>query len=384
MRLSPVLALAAGMFVLGVDAYVVAGLLPAIAVTFHASAGQAGQTVTMFTLCYALAAPVCALRLAGKPVRTVLALALVLFAAANAASALAPSLALLLAARAAAGIGAGIFSPVAVAAAASLAGERRKGRALGLALAGMGSGTVVGVPLGLWLASLLGWQGTLWFVAILALAALACIAWRLPDMPAAAPVPLRERLTMLLDARVAATVLVTFLAAAGSLGLYTYVAPIVHQLAPGSAVEPYFWAWGLGGVGASAAVGTLIDRTGSVSSLMAAILACLAAGLVLLPEALPHGAAGYAAVFVWGAMGWACVAPQQHALLSLGGRQGAAAVALNSSANYLGGAAGAALGAMAIPLAGLAGLPLFAASAVLLALAVQATIVSRSRRMLAG
>ncbi|HZH62119.1 MAG TPA: hypothetical protein VEY70_21650 [Metabacillus sp.] len=43
-------------------------------------------------------------------------------------------------------------------------------------------------------------------------------------------------------------------------------------------------------------------------------------------------------------MGWASLAPQQHALLISQPRHGKAAVALNSSANYLGSAVGSTLG----------------------------------------
>ena len=92
--------LAFGMFALGLDAYVVAGLLPGIGAAFGVQPGEAGQAVTVFTLAYALAAPVCATLLAGKPVRRILGLALAVFTLANALSALATGLWGLLLARA--------------------------------------------------------------------------------------------------------------------------------------------------------------------------------------------------------------------------------------------------------------------------------------------
>jgi predicted MFS family arabinose efflux permease len=51
---------------------------------------------------------------------------------------------------------------------------------------------------------------------------------------------------------------------------------------------------------------------------------------------------------LWGAVGWAFVVPQQHRLLGLSAAAGPAALALNSSATYLGGAAGAGLGGAAL------------------------------------
>ncbi|WP_240455725.1 MFS transporter [Virgibacillus sp. Bac332] len=73
-----------GMFTLGFDAYVVAGLLPDIGATFKTSDSQTGQAVTVFTLCFALAAPVFATLLAGKPARRILVIALVIFSLGNA------------------------------------------------------------------------------------------------------------------------------------------------------------------------------------------------------------------------------------------------------------------------------------------------------------
>src|SRR5699024_5178073 len=47
--------------------------------------------------------------------------------------------------------------------------------------------------------------------------------------------------------------------------------------------------------------------------------------------------------FLWGAMGWASLAPQQHILLAYQPQNGSIAVALNSSVNYLGSSIGATL-----------------------------------------
>jgi predicted MFS family arabinose efflux permease len=52
--------------------------------------------------------------------------------------------------------------------------------------------------------------------------------------------------------------------------------------------------------------------------------------------------------FVWGLAGWASVAPQQHALVSHDTAHATAAIAWNSSINYLGSAIGAALGSVAL------------------------------------
>lgn len=52
--------LALGMFALGMDAYIVAGLIPDMAKSFNKSGEEIGQGVTVFTLFFALSAPILA------------------------------------------------------------------------------------------------------------------------------------------------------------------------------------------------------------------------------------------------------------------------------------------------------------------------------------
>ncbi|MEL6060624.1 MULTISPECIES: MFS transporter [unclassified Methylobacterium] len=379
-----IVVLANGMFALGLDAYVVAGLLPGIGASFGIAPGEAGQAVTVFTLTYALAAPVCATLLAGRPVRKILALALAVFAVANALSACAASLLWLLLARALAGLAAGLYAPVAVAAAATLVEPRRKGRALALTLGGMSTGTVIGVPAGLWIAERLGWQGTLMLVALLGALAAAAILLRLPDLPAAEPPSWRARAALLADPRIVVTVAVSFLTAVSSLGLYTYVAPLLESTGLSEAAAAYFWAWGVGGLVGSFAIGPLLDWSGAPRRLMALILAVLALTLAALPGLLERGLLGYLPFLIWGAMGWASQAPQQHALLGLKPEHGSVAVALNSSANYLGGAVGAALGGIVMAVAGITALPVAAAGVAVAALILQLAALTRGGRVAAA
>lgn len=373
-----ILLLTIGMFALGLDAYVVAGLLPAIGATFHASLSETGQTVSVFTLCYAIAAPLFATLLAGKSVRRILMIALSVFSVANVMSALAVSLSSLLFARAMAGIGAGLYAPVAAAAATTLVSPQKRGRALGMILGGMSIGVVMGVPIGLFIANHIGWQGTLWMVTAIGVIAWLGIFLRFPNLPVVSPPTFSERAAMLTDSRVAVTVGITFLTSIASLGLYTYIAPILHNLAGTDTLTPYLWVWGIGGMMGSFSIGALIDHTRRPGRLMLGILAIIAIALLVLPLGLQFPLAGFFLFALWGAAGWASQAPQQHTLLALQPSHGAAVVALNSSANYLGSSVGAGLGGL-VMWAGLspAQLPFAAGFVAVLALVGQCCILLR-------
>lgn len=350
--------LALGAFALGMASYITAGLIPLLEAAFAVPVAMAAQLVTVFALAYGLGAPIVVARLPGGHQRGGLLGALGLFVAANAASALADSFAWLLGFRALAGVGAGVYLALGIAAATALSAPSRRGRAIAIIMGGMAAGTVLGVPLGLLLAERLGWTAALWLVAALGLAALAGLAWRLPALPASATpaptvkatVPQPRKRTLLADREVVVVLSVSLLAALASLGLYTFLAPLLAAAEYGgvSSIAPWLWVWGLGGIAGSMLAGPLTDRLrGPVLTL--AILSVLALALLSVPLAARwHPGLAMLPIAIWGAAGWALQVPQNDALIRRREPHGDGhlAVALNESALYLGSAIGAAGGGL--------------------------------------
>ncbi|PJJ19358.1 putative MFS family arabinose efflux permease [Janthinobacterium sp. 67] len=342
--------IAIGAFALGMASYVTAGLMPMIAGAFSVSLAMAAQLVTAFTLAYGLGSPLAVALLPARAQRSGLLTALAMFVLANGASALAPGFSSLLAWRAIAGIGAGVYLALGIAAAAGVSAPRQRGKAIALIMGGMAGGTVLGVPLSLLLAQQLGWTAALWLVAILGGLALAGLLWQLPALPAAPAISLRRKLALLADGQVLAILLVSLLAAIASLGMYTFIAPLLAWSAQGAAmsVTPFLWAWGVGGIVGSVLVGPWADKV-AAPKLTCVILLLLALALCALPLAARWSAwLMLAPIALWGAAGWALQVPQNQQLLAVRARQGDGnlAIALNESALYLGSAIGAAMGAV--------------------------------------
>ncbi|MGE7912489.1 MFS transporter [Lysinibacillus xylanilyticus] len=345
-----VLLLSFGMFALGFDAYVIAGLLPGISDTYQKSTSQVGQAVSIFTLFYAISAPLFSSLLAGKPIKKILIWSMLIFTIANSITALAPTFSILLLSRAIAGTGAGLFSPLAVAASSKFVSSDKRGRALGLTIGGMSMGTVLGVPLGIYISNLFDWKLTLWLLVIIGVTSVLCMYIFLPNFPTTPPPTLNERLKMFLDKRVTITVCITFFASVASLGLYTYLSPLLEEMTSSSNLTMYLWAWGFGGLFGSLMIGYLIDYFGKPKTLVTIILFTLILSIIFIPLMINLPMLKYLPFFIWGAMGWACQAPQQHILLSYQPKNGSSVVALNSSVNYLGSAIGASLGGIVLSL----------------------------------
>lgn len=334
-----------GSVALGLDAYVVAGLLPSVASSLGAREATVGLGVAAFTGSYAVAGPLLAGR-AGQRSRRSLITALLVFTAANLATALSPTVGVFLGARVVAGAAAGVYSPLSSAVAAKLVGQERRGRAVALVLAGLAVGTVFGVPIGLALAQRWGWRAAILLIVAIGGAALAGIALRggeLPAIPASSPA---DRLRSIARPKNLLTVTVTLLTGVASLGLYTYLTVVLSAGSLASHRSMAIWFWGLGGAVGALGIGPLVDRFDPLR-LSAVILTGLVCALFGMTQGHAAGVT-VASLFVWGMCGWASLAPQQHVLLQANPADGATAVAANASANYLGSALGAAIGSLLV------------------------------------
>ena len=138
------LVLALGMFALGTDSFVVAGVLPQIAHHFNVSIGAAGQLTTAYALTYALLAPTIAALAASVPRKQLMLSALGLFVVSNLITAAAPTFGIALLSRMLAGLGAAMFSPTATGAGSMLVPPEKRG----LAMAIFGLSVMVGPALG--------------------------------------------------------------------------------------------------------------------------------------------------------------------------------------------------------------------------------------------
>lgn len=160
-----------GSVALGLDAYVIAGLLSNIAKDLDASESIIGLGVTAFTAAYALSGPILSGK-AGVHARKSLVIGIIVFSLANLATALSPNAVTFILSRVIAGSAAGVYSPLSSAVAAHSVPEEKSGKALSLVLAGLALGTVLGVPTGLIIATNFGWRLTIAMITAIGVIAL--------------------------------------------------------------------------------------------------------------------------------------------------------------------------------------------------------------------
>ncbi|MCT2584457.1 MFS transporter [Actinophytocola gossypii] len=374
-------ALALAAFAVQTDDFVIIGVLPAIGRDLDVSTGAAGQLVTVFTLVYALAAPLSAVLLGRVDRRALLVGALLVFCAANFVVPAVDAYPVLMALRVVAALAAATVLPAVLALATHLAPDGAAGRHLATVMAGMTGAIVLGVPAGTWLGAALGWRAT--FVlggGLGALALVALLRW-LPRTSLAAPPSPRGLLT----APVRRILVVTVLAVAGNLAFQTYLATFLAGLSgvTPTALGTLLVVAGLAGIAGARLAGTLVDRRGAHRAFGAAATAfavtMVAFACCWLARPVPLWLT-VGLLVAWSATAWAVPPAIQALMLDRAGREHAtAAMALVSSTVYVGAAAGGAAGGLLVGVTPGA-VPVLAAACAVAAVAWSALPASRRRR----
>lgn len=365
-----IMLLALGMFALGTDAFVVAGVLPVIARETSVTEALAGQLVTVFSLTYGLGAPVLAALTGRWSPSRVLIIALGAFCLANLGSALAPTFVFLLVTRVFAGGLAALYAPLAYTIGTQLSPPEKRGQALALVVLGLTVATVLGSPLGTWVGEHLGWRMS--FGLIVGLSGVAFVALVVSGLPKAAPsasLSLKARLAPITEPHLMLALLPGLLWNLGTYTIYTYIAPLLEHSLQITDVSGLLIVFGAGVVIGNWSGGMISDRLGPTRLLLLVLLALvLVEGLLSLAMTTLIGS--ILLLGIWGCVASLPFVPQQHRLLSLAPAHANVILALNNSAFYLGIAGGAVLGGLMVHATSVTLLGWVGASCALLALLV--------------
>ncbi|PWV47247.1 MFS transporter [Nocardiopsis sp. L17-MgMaSL7] len=356
-RLPPLwlLPLVLAAFAVQTDDFVIIGVLPAIASAVTVSETAAGQLVTVYSLVYALTAPLWAVLFARVPRRRALLGALAVFAAANVAVPLVNGYPALMALRVIAALAAAVVLPTSLALAGTLAPPERRGRHLAAVMTGLTGAVLLGVPLGTWIGALWGWEATFVFCGFLGLTALVLASRTLPSVVVEEDDrTLTDLVRPLVDRTVAVVLAVTVLTVAGNLAFQTYVAVVLSGL---SGVTPVVLGVllvcsGVGGLLGAQASGYLVDRIGALRTLRCSVVlfALTMSALALLWLARPAPLWAVTPLLVaWSAAAWAVPPSLQTLMLDRAGTHAASqAMAVHSGSVYVGAALGGVLGGAAV------------------------------------
>jgi DHA1 family inner membrane transport protein len=330
-------------FVVGVDSYIVAAVLPAIADDLREPVANVGLVASAYALPVALLAPIFGPLSDRRGRRFALLLGLSIFAAAAAACIVAPNLPLLLFARAINGVGAAILLPAAFAAAGDLPDNAARGRAIALLTAAFPLSNLLGLPFGALATSVAGWRAP--FALIAAVAVVAIIGVAASREVSNATVSSRGYGAtfgrVLRDRKALAVMSVTLVWFSGAIGLFIYVGEFIHRSfgIPSEQAGLAYLVVGVVGIVAARTSGLVLARIGARKTVLTGI-ALFGTSAFLLPLTTAALPLALLIIGVWAFGTWFGVPGLQTIVAGLSSTARGTMLAFNGSALNLGGVIG--------------------------------------------
>jgi DHA1 family inner membrane transport protein len=343
----PLAALAVSAFAIGTTEYVIMGLLPDLAQTFHVSIPRAGILVSGYALSVTLGSPLVALALARTERRRALLILMSMFIVGNTLCALSPNYGLLLAARILTALCHGAFFGLGSIVAAEVVPRSERNQAIALMFSGLTLANVLGVPAGTALGQAFGWRSAFW--ALVPIGVIAAVGlWRLVPQQPAQVIHLKHEFHAVIRPQVQLTMAMSTLSSVALFCVFTYIAPILESV---THVAPSVVTWVLVVFGVGITLGNLLGGKLADWHQMAVMIGgwlLLLVIFVLMPWAESRLIPAVVMVFVWGFVHFGAGAPLQARVVEKAVGAPNLASTLNQGAFNLGNALGAGLGGLVL------------------------------------
>ncbi|AEI38997.1 MFS transporter [Paenibacillus mucilaginosus] len=345
----PILMLALGAFLVGTAELVVGGVLHAMAEDLGVSIALAGQFITAYSLSFALGTPILIALTSRLGRKSLLLGSLAVFIAGSLLSWASTGYALMLVSRIILGLSAGVYTVVAVSSVTKLVPPERMGGAISMIALGFGSAMALGVPIGIAITGWWSWQAIFAGLAAVSLAVTLLLLRLLPQIEGDAPVPFRQRFSVLGNPVILSGLLISLLQNGSNSVLLTYLTPYLQEVLhlDASLLGAVMLTLGLVGMLGSRLGGIGVDRWGSVFMLVSTI-AFAAVTLGLLPLVTASLTAGLLLVVLWFSSLFMSAPALQTYFIQQAPQSSNLVLSLNLSVIHLGLAAGAGAGGAAV------------------------------------
>lgn len=225
----PVVILIASSFMLGMSEFIVVGILPDIAADLKISEVTVGNLVSLFAFVYAPVTPLGSALSARFP-RFATHLTLIgIFLAGNLLCAFAPNYAVLVVARIMIALVSGTLVAVAMTYAPDVTTDKFRTKFIAWVFSGFSIASVVGVPVGTWVANTFGWRWAFHIINVLTIVLIVGMVVALPRNSHIVKIGFLPQFRLFFDRRIQLGVLTVVFGAAASYVFYTYLTPIMRD-----------------------------------------------------------------------------------------------------------------------------------------------------------
>lgn len=341
--------LAVASFVVGTVELIIGGTLDMISRDLGVSISAAGQLITVFSLSFAISAPILLHFTSQMERKKLYLISLAFFFASNVLAALSPNYLVLLLARIVSASSGSLIVVLSITIASGLVAPAYRGRALGIIYMGISGSLVLGVPLGMTLGNLYGWRAPFWLIASLSIVAMVCLGLFLPKVKTPPPIPLKKQLAALKSTKIISAHFTPFFMLTGHLTLYAYFTPFLQETLglSGSSLSITYLVFGIAAVFGGWIGGWISDKWGATRSIIS-IISLFAIIMAILPSTTQSFVLFMIVMVVWSSLSWAISPAQQHYLIQCAPDTSDIQLGLNTSVLHLGIATGSLIGGIVV------------------------------------
>lgn len=225
----PVIVLVSISFMLGMSEFIVVGILPDIARGLSVSEVTVGNLVSLFAFVYAPVTPLGSAISARFPRFATHLTLMAVFLVGNVLCAFAPNYAVLVVARIMIALVSGTLVAIAMTYAPDVTIDQYRTKFIAWVFSGFSIASVVGVPVGTWIANTFGWRWAFHLIDVLTLALIVSMVVVLPRNSHMMQVGFVRQFRLFIDHRIWLGVLAVVCGAASSYVFYTYLTPIMRD-----------------------------------------------------------------------------------------------------------------------------------------------------------
>ena len=225
----PVMVLISLSFMLGMSEFIVVGVLPDIAAGLKVSEVTVGNLVSLFAFVYAPVTPLGSALSARFPRFATHMTLIGVFLAGNLLCAFAPNYAVLMAGRILIALVSGTLVAIAMTYAPDVTTEQYRTKFIAWVFSGFSIASVVGVPVGTWVANTFGWRWAFHLVNVLTVVLIVLMVMVLPRNSRIVKIGFLPQFRLFFDRRIQLGVLAVVFGAAATYVFYTYLTPIMRD-----------------------------------------------------------------------------------------------------------------------------------------------------------
>ncbi|MBP1950795.1 MFS transporter [Virgibacillus litoralis] len=336
-------------FVVGMVELIIGGLLDLMAADLDVSLGQIGFLITIFSLIFAVGAPILLILTSSIERKRLALISLVIFLLGNIVTVFSPTYTIVFIGRIISALSGSLLIILCLTIAPSIVHPKYRGRAIGIVSMGVSASIVLGIPVGLLLGNAFGWRAPFVLISVLTVFSIAGVFLLMERIDPKPSSPIKKQLATLKERRIFFGQAITFLFIAGHTVLYAYLTPFVKMTMEldGTWVSVIYMIFGIAAVSGGGVGGTLSDKLGPERTIMLTIVlfTLVIFSIPFTTFALP---VFITILVVWGMLSWTLAPATQSYLISLSPETSDIQQSLNNSALHLGIAFGSLVGGLVI------------------------------------